>query len=141
MSQLSSITKHHILLEYQSHSATHNFQSLSRRHSIKGGERTIRNWINKWDGTPQSLERKKGSGRHRLLTRTQVYRCISQPIIRKNRRHRPIHYTQLLLSVREKTHHTDISLRTIQREGKQLKVKMGRGIKRTAVESTYVHPH
>lgn len=130
--------KHHILSQYQSHSHQDSYETLAVRYNVAGGGSTIRKWHDKWNGTPESLERKKGSGRHRLLTRTQVYRYISQPIIKKNRHHRPVHYTQLLPSVRANINYADISLRTIQREGKQLQIKKKRGMKRTSAESQYV---
>jgi transposase len=129
--------KHHILSQYQPHSHQNSYESLAARYNITGGGSTIRKWHDKWDGTPESLERKKGSGRPHLLTRTQVYRYISQPIIKKNRQHRPVHYPTLVESVRMKTGLTNISRWTVQREGKKLGVKKERGIKRTSEESKY----
>lgn len=133
--------KHHILSQYQSHSHQNSFETLATRYNVKGGGSTIRKWHNKWDGTPKSLERKKGSGRPRLLSRSQVWRYISQPIIKKNRQHRPIHYTQLLPSIQAKTNHPNISLRTIQREGNEVRIKKKRGIKRSSQESQYKEQH
>jgi transposase len=121
----------------QPHSHPNSYESLAARYNITGGGSTIRKWHDKWDGTPESLERKKGSGRPHLLTRTQVYRYISQPIIKKNRQHRPVHYPTLVESVRMKTGLTNISRWTVQREGKKLGVKKERGIKRTSEESKY----
>src|SRR6185312_12901126 len=51
MPHLSAEAKHHILLEYSPRSPTHSLSALAARHSIAGGERTVRNWLQRWDGT------------------------------------------------------------------------------------------
>jgi hypothetical protein len=76
--------KHHILTQYRSNDRDYSFQSLAIRYGIKGGKGTIQKWHQRWKGTPESLMNKQRSGRPRILTRTQVYRYISQPIIKKN---------------------------------------------------------
>lgn len=135
MPHLSSNEKHNILKLYQRNSHTHNFQTLAQQFSIKGGEKVIRNWYNQWDGNPQSLERKKGSGRPSILTPQQVNDYIRTPIRNKNRSSKPIHYPQLHSSIQQKTG-KQICLRTIQKIGKQkLRVKQKRTKKRTAQES------
>lgn len=59
------------------------------------------------------------------------------PILAANRAHRAVHYTELLPAVRQKTG-TDVSLRSLQRYGKEeLGAKQKRGVKRTADESEY----
>jgi transposase len=138
MSIFTPQLKHHILTQYRANDRDWSFQSLAVTYGIKGGKSTIKKWHQQWNGTPQSLERKVGSGRPSLLTNTQVYKYISQPIIKKNRQHKPIHYTKLLPSIQSKTGHPDISLRTVQRIGKQLQIKKTRGIKRCAEESKLV---
>lgn len=135
MPQLSANAKHHILLEYTPRSTTHTFAALARRHAVKGGERVIRRWHQLWDGTPASLERRQGSGRARVLNRSQVSRHVRAPILAANRAHRAIHYSELLPAVRQKTG-TEVSLRSLQRYGKEeLGGRDKQSKKRTADES------
>jgi hypothetical protein len=72
MPQLSAEAKHHILLEYAANDATRSFADLAARHAVKGGERVLRNSHQRWDGTPASLQHKRGAGRPRALNSTQV---------------------------------------------------------------------
>lgn len=72
--------KHHILTQYQPYSHTHNFRCLAVQYNIKGGESTIRNWYQQWDGTEASLNRKRVSGRPRILSSTQVQRHVATRI-------------------------------------------------------------
>ena len=99
----------------------------------------MQRWYTRWNRTPQSLERKEGSGRERTLNRAQVSRHVRAPLLAANRAHRAVHYTELLPRVREKTG-AEVSLRTLQRYGKEeLGATMRRGKKRTAEESECIH--
>jgi hypothetical protein len=139
MPHLSADAKHHILLEYAAHDATRSFAALAARHAVKGGERLLRLWHSRWDGTSASLARTPGTGRARVLSRAQVARHIATPIRAANRAHRAIHYTDLLPRVRAATG-TQVSLRTLRRYGEaELAAKQQRGIKRTAAESKSAH--
>ena len=134
MPQLTPNEKHNILTIYSSNKDKHTFKSLAHQYNIKGGKDVIYRWYRQWDGTPQSLERKKGSGRPTLLTSKQVNDYIRMPIRNKNRSSKPIHYPQLLSTIREKTD-INVSLSTIQKIGKnELGVKQKRTKKRTAQE-------
>lgn len=137
MHQLTSNLKHHILTLYQPRNRNRSFQSLAHQYNIKGGKQVIQKWYKQWNGTPQSLERKKGSGRPKLLTSTEVREYIKRPIRNKNRSCIPVHYPQLLSSIHEKTG-KQISIQTLRRIGKQqLGVKQKRTKKRTADESNH----
>jgi hypothetical protein len=139
MSHLNAEAKHHILLEYLPRDAHHSFSALARRHAVAGGERTIRRWHQRWNGTPHSLERKDGSGKARILTAAEVTRHIRAPILAANRSHRAIHYTELLPEVKRKTG-KEISLRSLQQYGKEeLAIKQKHTKKRTASESEWIH--
>jgi transposase len=135
MSHLSAEAKHHILLEYSPHYTTYSFAALARRHAIKGGHETVRQWHRRWDGTVQSLKEKQKTGRPRILSRAEVSRHVRVPILAANRFHRAIHYTTLLPSVKAKTG-KEISIQTLRRIGKEeLGAKQKRSKKRTADES------
>jgi len=135
MTHLSAEAKHHILLEYTPHVTTHSFAALAHRHAVRGGERTIRRWHQRWNGTAHSLERKEGSGKARTLTAAEVSRHIRAPILAANRAHRSIHYTELLPEVQRKTG-KQISIQSLRRYGKEeLAVKQKHTKKRTAAES------
>lgn len=139
MPHLTATAKHAILLEYAPRSSTHSFAALARRHSVKGGWRTIKNWHDRWDGTVQSLEREQGSGRPRILSSREVQQHIHAPILAANREHRAIHYTDLKQPIQQATGKNP-SLRTIQRYGeKELEAKKKHTKKRTATESECRH--
>jgi hypothetical protein len=109
-------------------------KSLSQQYNIKGGSKTMSRWLQQWDGSPESLERREGSGRHTILTPQEVKDTIQLPIRNKNRSFKPVHYTDLLPSVTQKTG-KEISVETIRRIGReQLGVKQKRTKKRTAQE-------
>jgi hypothetical protein len=87
------------------------------------------------------LKHKNGAGRHRILNPSEVTRYIRQPIARKNRSHRAVHYTDLFHRVRENSGR-EVSLRTIQRYGKEdAKVKMRRTKKCTVDECQFISLH
>jgi hypothetical protein len=135
MSQLPASTKHAILLEYSPRSPTHSFSALAARHHIRGGESTIRKWHVRWDGTPDSLEHKRGAGRPHMLTPSEVSRYVRAPILAANRAHKAVHYSDLLSKVRQKTG-KEIALRTLEHYGQQeLHANKKMTKKRTAAES------
>jgi hypothetical protein len=139
MKQFSPEAKHHILLEYRPYSRHHSLAALAARHAVQGGARTLANWYAQWDGTPQSLQRRKVPGRPRILSRAQVNKHVREPILAANRAHRPVHYTSLLRQVQRKTRKQP-SLRTLRRYGKEeLGAKQKHTTKRTADESEYMH--
>ncbi len=134
MHHLTPQQKHDILKLYSPYDHTRSFAALSQQYNIKGGERVIRNWYHQWTGSPKSLERKRGSGRHKLLTSQQVKDLIQIPIRNKNRSFKPVHYPQLHSSIQQKTG-KQMTLRTVQKIGKEeLGVKQKRTKKRTAQE-------
>jgi hypothetical protein len=135
MPHFSADTKHHILLEYRADDAGHSFGALARRHGVKGGHETVRQWWLRWDGTPASLQRKVGTGKSPLLNTAEIKRHIATPIRHANRSHRPISYTSLLPQVQAATG-KQMSLRTLQDYGKkELGGKQVTTRKRTADES------
>ena len=139
MSHLTPNEKHNILRLYVSSDHRYTMKSLSQQHNIKGGRKTMSRWLQQWDGSPESLERREGSGRHTILTSKEVKDTIQLPIRNKNPNSQPVHYTDLLPSVTEKTG-KKISSRTLRRIGlDQSGAKQKRTNKRTAVESKHTH--
>ena len=118
MKHLSAEAKHPILLEYASHDSSRSFAALARRHAVKGGREAVRQWHRRWDGTSASLQEKPRSGRPRRLSRAAVQQHVQRPILAANRAHRALSYTKLLPQVRERAR-TQVSLRTLQRYGKE----------------------
>jgi len=134
MKQFTPEQKHEILLEYSPRSTTHSLVALAQRHAVKGGRRTIGNWLARWDGTAASLQRQPVSGRPRSLTPEEVQRYVITPIRRKNRAHVPILYSELQPAVAEQTG-KKVSARTIRRYGKEEGGgRLAHGKKRTAEE-------
>src|SRR3954452_12028505 len=95
--------KQHILKQYKRNCRGKGFEALAQRYGIQGGERTIRRWYNQWDGTAASLEHKPGAGRPTILSSEEVKQCITTPIRKKNSKAEPVHYTNILGTVQEKT--------------------------------------
>jgi len=108
--------KHQILLEYCAGNRRHSFSALASRYGIQGGGRTVQRWYSLWDGTPSSMERRRGQGRKTILTPREVQKYITKPIRRANQLHVAIHYTDVMDSLRSKTH-KEVSVRTVQRYG------------------------
>lgn len=134
MSHLSAEAKHHILLEYSPGVRGRGFKALAARHKIRGGAILLSRWRRRWNGTPQSLEEEKRSGRPRALSSAQVRRHVAAPIRNANRAARAVSYTELLPQVQKATQ-TDVSLRSLQRYGKEeLQATAKHGKKRTSEE-------
>ena len=139
MKQFTAEQKHEILLEYSPQDMTRSFSQLARRHSVAGGERTVRRWFSRWNRTATSLQHKKGAGRPRVLTQTEVQRYIAAPIRRLNRSFRRARYGDIAQQLRKNTG-KQVNDRTVRNYGKeQLGIKKGRGKKRTAEESKCKH--
>lgn len=139
MGKFTPYLKHHILSQYSSNSTRDTFASLAAQYHIHGGASTICRWMKKWNGTPQSLERKNGSGRKCKLDNRQMNNYIRTPINNKRRGHHAVHYPDLMPTICRKLS-TPISLRTIQRYGKdRLGVKLIRTKKKTLHECEYIH--
>jgi hypothetical protein len=125
--------KQHVLSHYQAGVRGSGLAALATRFAIPGGKSTLQNWVSRWDGSVQSLQRKKGSGRKPILTAAQRQRHIVQPIRRSNRAHKAIHYAPVRAQLIAATH-KEPSLRTVQRYGHDTEVKERRSKKRTAKE-------
>ena len=139
MVKFSPSLKHHILTQYQPSSTTHNFSALARLYAIPGGHSTIYRWHERWNGTPQSLEKKHVSGRPRKLSKRQVDRYIRIPIRNKRRRKLAVHCTDLMPSIHSNIN-KEISLRTIQRYAKRdVGTKLIHTKKKTRHECQCVH--
>ena len=134
MPHLSAEAKQHILLEYTPHVRGCGFKALAARHGIKGGATLLSGWHRRWNGTVQSLEEEKRSGRPRALSSAQVRRHIAAPIRNANRAARAVAYPTLLTQVQAATQ-SNVSLSTIKRYGKdELHATGKHGKKRTLEE-------
>lgn len=139
MKQLTPKQKHDILVHYRPRSPNHSFVALAKH--AEGGvtDRSIRNWYQRWDGTPTSLQHRTIAGRPRTLSRAQVKRHVQPRIRSANRKHHAIHYPDILPAVRSATH-KQLTLRTLQRYGKEeLGVKQKTVKIRTARERKCTH--
>lgn len=142
MKQLTPEQKHSILLEYSPRSPTHSFSALAARHGLGNAKSTVKSWYDRWDGTIESLQHKKGAGRPCALSAAQVARYILRPIRRANQQHRVIHYPQLLPPLNSILRRK-IALRTLRKYGKQQAgIKKKRSTLRTPYECQFTTtPH
>ena len=130
--------KHEVLQKYTAGDRSHSFEALARRYKIRGGKSLIRKWYQRWNGTPQSLQRVEGSEKRARLTPEQVNKLIVKPFRRSNRVHVAIEYPELKASIEKKLGHT-ISLRTIQRYGLEAgKISSHTTIARTEKERKFI---
>jgi len=110
--------KHHILIHLQARRKGVNPDDIVHQHGVAGGRRTLNRWLAQWNGTPQSLERKAGSGRPRRLSRAQVTQHLKPRILAANRRAEPIHYPTLLPAITAATGKA-LLLQTLRQYGKK----------------------
>jgi hypothetical protein len=137
MKQLTAQWKHDILVHCDARRPDQTEQDVAALHGVTVGRTTLWEWRQRWDGTPQSLERRAGSGATPILTPAEVSRHVRAPILAANRAHRAVSYTKLLPEVRRKTGKS-ISVRTLRRIGEQqLGATMKLTRKRTADERQY----
>lgn len=134
MKQPTAEQKHCILTHCAARRAGETLQQILALHDIAASRQAVSKWRQHWDGTLASLQRKQGSGRHRVLSKAQVTRHVVSPIRNANRAARPVRYTKLLAQVQAATH-SQVSLRTLQRYGHdEAGGRKTRGKKRTAAE-------
>jgi transposase len=131
--------KQHVLQHYQEGVEGSGFNALAARFGMPGKGSTIRSWHSRWDGSIESLQRKPGGGRPRILSEQQVQRHIVQHIRRSNRLHKAVHYAPLRAQLIAATHKQP-SLRTVQRYGHDVQVTQRRTKKRTAKERQLTLP-
>lgn len=116
MIRLTAQQKHDILVHIRNRRNDENPVTVAAQYGVILDRKTVWRWQQKWTGTPQSLEHRRGAGRSPILTPVQVTRYIHRPILAANRSHRAINYPKIHQLVQEKTGKS-ISLRTIQSIG------------------------
>jgi len=139
MKHITAQQKHDILIHVRDRRGNEQPEEIAARHGVAAGRSTVYSWLQQWDGTPRSLERKAGSGKQRTLSAAEVQRHVRAPILAANRAARAVRYSSLLASVRQKTG-KQVSIQTLRRYGhKELGAKQKRGKKRTADERECAH--
>jgi transposase-like protein len=68
MKQHTAEQKHEILLHLENRREGQSPDDIAALHGVAGGRQTLHNWRRQWDGTPHSLEHKRGAGRPRALS-------------------------------------------------------------------------
>ncbi len=137
MGKYPSSFKQYILQQYTPYQYGNGFKSLANRYNIAGGGRTVKNWYDRWDNTEISLKRKQGSGRTTILNERKIKTHVLNKIKNKNKEIKTIHYSDLKKSIEKKTNKS-ISLRTIQRYGKdRMGIKNVTKNKKTTKECKY----
>jgi transposase len=68
MKQHTVEQKHEILLHLENRREGQSPDDIAALHGVAGGRQTLHNWRRQWDGTPHSLEHKRGAGRPRALS-------------------------------------------------------------------------
>lgn len=126
--------KHQVLLEYREGERGRGFHALAARFKIQGGGPLVQRWYQRWDGSAESLQRRPGSGRPRVLSAQRAKQTVHQEIEKKRRKHEAVAYVDILHTVREQSG-TNIALRTVQKYGKKdFRVGHRHTVKRTKKE-------
>jgi hypothetical protein len=140
-SHYSAEFKQEVLSHYHERQRGSGFGALATRFQVPGGKGTISRWFNQWDGTIASLQQHPSVGRPSILQPAEIKQHIGTAVQSHNRHHQSIHYTDLLQPVRAATH-TSLSLRTLQRYGKEtLHIKSKATKKRTERECENIDIH
>lgn len=139
MTIYSSHFKQQLLLKHRSNSHRFSFRFLAGFYGGGLAHTTIERWYNRWNGTEESLERREGSGVHRLLSREEAKDTIDTIVRASNRNHDPINYSSIHREVEEKTG-SSLSLSTLRRYGHEdAGIRYKRTKIRTEQESKYMY--
>ena len=95
MPHLTADQKHAILTHWSERDEHETLDDIARKHDVSFSRASFYNWLQQWDGTRASLQRKPATNRQRALSSRQVEQYIRKPILAANREHRAIHYPQL----------------------------------------------
>jgi transposase len=123
--------KHKVLSEYQPNQYGCGFEALAKKYSIQGGKSVVCRWYAQWNGTVESLEEKKHTGRKHKLSEEDTQQLIEQPVEEALQKKQKINYSDIHQKIQSKPAHSDISLRTVQRIGKR---ELGLRWKRTTLD-------
>ena len=111
--------KHKVLCEYQPNTYGCGFEALAKKYSIKGSHHCIQRWYEQWDHTVESLHELPHTGRKRKLSHQQSKQLILTPVRQALRKKQKIDYNDIHTNITAIPEHSDISLRTVRRYGKQ----------------------
>jgi len=116
--QYSSTFKQKVLEKYCPGIIGRGFKSLAKRFKIQGGHKLIMYWYRSWDGNVRSLDHRKKGSRRPCLSNEEVKRHILNSVVSANTAGKSIRYEMVQKDV-QKCLNREISLRTIQRYGKE----------------------
>ena len=137
MAHLPASYRHKILQHYRASEYGSGFDALAERFAIDGGGSVIRDWYLQWDGTKESLERRAGSGRARLLSPRKAKRSILGVIQKQRRKHKAVLYTDVYTEVVKRSG-VKLSLRSVQRYGRRdFKIRCRKSVKRSPQERKF----
>jgi hypothetical protein len=114
--EYSANTKHSILLEYKAGVRGWGFHALANKHHVRGGSTTVKYWYDRWDGTPESLEKRTTSNKRRKLNEEEVKQHIRGYVEEQNQESEPVGYHQVQQHVQQETKQ-HIPITTIKRYG------------------------
>jgi len=127
--------KQRVVEYYYTHRPRPSLAAVARTFHIKGGSKTVCSWIHR----RAELETRPRQGRPTALSRVEIGRYVKKPIRENNRKHEPNFYSNILSDIHTKIH-KNISIRTLQRYGKQRSgIKKKKALRRTADECNYTH--
>lgn len=134
MPHFSPEAKDAILREYREHDSDHSFAALARRHP-PATAREIAQWDKRWDRTPESLERRAGSGRHSLIEPAVRDYVISTALNEAHQQHRAIHYPEVADALEDATG-VRAAPSTVRTWGEQLEARQMTTIPRSTDQRT-----
>jgi transposase len=135
-----AVFKQRVVEYYLQNQPNLSFRYVANIFQIKGGHATVKRWFDRYNGTVSSLQQRYRSGRPPILNKQKINQYITEPIRSYNRRSHTIDYRQITNYVRQKTN-INVSLRTVERYGKNAGIKPMKSIKRTYTECEYKSDH
>ncbi|CAF3944710.1 unnamed protein product [Rotaria sp. Silwood1] len=114
--------KHTVLEQYRPGIFGYGFKSLAKRFKIQGGHRLIMSWYRQWNGTVESLNRKRKGGRPRTMTQEDVKDHILEFVESMNNKHVYVNYKIVQAHIKSVLKR-EVPIRTIRQYGKDNGIK------------------
>jgi transposase-like protein len=73
--------KQRVVKEYRAGESGSGAKALAGRHSIRGGHRTVMQWVRRYNGKRSSLAKRTKPNRERILTHYEAARFIRNPML------------------------------------------------------------
>jgi transposase len=127
--------KQRVLQQYRAGRLGCGFKALANRFKVRSWN-SIKEWHQVWDGTIESLQRKPGQGRKRILTHKESEKHIKRFVEEKNRVGKAVGYGDVIAEVKRRTG-KEVSATTVKRIGRdECKLSEKKTARKLAIEGS-----